>query len=323
MKKSFGAIAAVASGLVLLGGPVSAQEKFPSRPITMIIPAPPGGGTDSVGRALGDLVEPILGQKVVIENKPGAGGTLGVTLLTQAPADGYLVEAAYNGPLTALPHTLAVSYKLDSYIPIIQFGETGYVFCTKSDFPAKDANGLIAHLKANPGKFTYAVDGIGNTVHLGAEILFQKFDVKARPVPFNGSSEQVRAVLGGHVDIFSGSSGSVLPHIKAGTLKCPFVTTTGRNPAIPDAVSLKELGVSDYQAVLWWGLIAPKGTPADRVAILEQAFRKAMESPKYKAVLANLGGTSEGRALNDFSAAIKTEYELNGSVVKRLGIQPK
>jgi tripartite-type tricarboxylate transporter receptor subunit TctC len=317
------ALAAVVLALAALATPSLAQEKYPSRPITLYIPAPPGGGTDTVGRTLAELVEPILGQKVVVENKPGAGGTLGVTLLTQAPPDGYVLEAAYNGPLTALPHTLAVSYTFDSYIPIIEFAASGYVFCVRSEFPAKDAKEMIAHLKANPGKFTYAVDGIGNTVHLGAEILFQKFGVKVRPVPFNGSSEQVRAVLGGHVDIFTGSSGSILPHMKAGTLKCPFVTTVARNPAVPDAVGLADLGVTDFQAALWWGLIAPKGTPPDRIAILENAFRKAMDSPKYKAAIASLGATSEASGPKEFSAHIRKEYEINGAAVKQLGLSPK
>ena len=321
MKKILGALAVACLAALPLAGP--AQEKFPSRPITLYIPAPPGGGTDSVGRALAELVEPILGTKVVVENKPGAGGTLGVTLLTQAKPDGYTLAGAYNGPLTALPHTLAVSYGLDSYIPIIEFGASGYVFCVKSDFPVKDAKEMIEHLKKNPGKFTYAVDGIGNTVHLGAEILFNKVGVKARPVPFNGSAEQVRAVLGGHVDIFTGSSGAVLAHVKAGTLKCPFVTTTARNPAVPDAVGLGDLGVSDFQAALWWGLIAPKGTPPDRVKILEDAFRKAMESPKFKAVLATLGATAPTGGSKEFANHIKTEYDLSGAAVKQLGLTPK
>lgn len=317
--------AATTATLLALGlsaASVHAQEKYPTRPITMYIPAPPGGGTDSVGRTLAELVEPILGQKVIVENKPGAGGTVGVTLLTQAPPDGYTLEGAYNGPLTALPHTLAVSYNKDSYVPIIEFAASGYVFCVRKDFPAKDAKEMIAHLKANPGKYTYAVDGVGNTVHLGAEILFGKFGAKARPVPFNGSSEQVRAVLGGHVDIFTGSSGSVLPHIKSGALKCPFVTTTKGNPAVPGAVGLGELGITDYQAALWWGLIAPKGIAPEKVAILENAFRKAMESPRFKETIAKLGATSDGLGPKEFAEHIRTEYELNGKVVKQLGLPP-
>lgn len=314
--------AAATAAALLLSIPGQAQQAYPTRPITLIIPAPPGGGTDSLGRTLAELVEPILGQKVVVENKPGAGGTLGVTLLTQASPDGYTLVGAYNGPLTALPHTLAVSYSLDSYIPIIEFAASGYVFCVRSDFQAKDAKEMIAHLKANPGKLTYAVDGIGNTVHLGAEIIFGKFGVKARPVPFNGSSEQVRAVLGGHVDIFTGSSGSVLPHIKSGALKCPFVTTTKGNPAVPSAVGLGDLGIADYQAALWWGLIAPKGTPDNRVKILENAFRKGMDSPKFKSATTALGATSDGLGPQEFANHIRTEYELHGRIVKQLGLQP-
>jgi len=273
-----------------------------------------------MGRTLADLAGPILGQKIVVENKPGAGGTLGITLLTQAPPDGYTLAGAYNGPLTALPHTLAVSYTMDSYIPIIEFGSSGYVFCVKSDFPAKDAKELIAQLKANPGKYTYAVDGIGNTVHLGGEVLFQSLGIKARAVPFNGSSEQLRAVLGGHVDIFTGSSGVVLSHLKAGTLKCPFVTTASRNPAVPEAVGLKELGIDNVEVALWWGLIAPKGTPPDRIKILEAAFKQAKESPKFKAALDTLGATAERPGQQEFILHIKTESEVLGKVVQQLGL---
>lgn len=308
--------------LLALSGPAFGQA-FPARPITMIVPAPPGGGTDTLSRTLAELAEPILGQKIVVENKVGASGTLGVTLLTQAAPDGYTLAGAFNGPLTALPHTQSVSYDLSSYVPIVEFGASGYVFCVRSDFPAKDGKEFIAHLKANPGKFTYAVDGIGNTVHLGAEVLFQRFGVKARAVPFNGASEQLRAVLGTHVDIFTGSSGIVLPHVKAGTLKCPMVTTGSKNPAVPDATSLKELGVADFETALWWGLIAPKGTPADRVTILENAFRKAKESPKFKEALAKLGATDERPGQQEFIKHIRDEFDVNAKVVQQLGLSTK
>src|SRR5687767_12518616 len=175
--------------LALLGAATThAQERFPARPVEVIVPTPPGGGVDIVARLLASLVEPALGAKVVVSNKPGGGGALGVVQLTQARPDGYTVAAVWNAPMTILPHTLSVPYTLEDYLPITQLtGGTPFVFCAKLDFPAAGGKEFVELLRANPGKYTYGNDGVAGSVQLAAERAFGKLGVRMRPVPFGGA----------------------------------------------------------------------------------------------------------------------------------------
>ena len=301
----------------------AAQDKYPSRPIQVMVPTPPGGGTDIIARQLAEIVEPILGQKLVIENKPGGGGSVGTALITQARPDGYTLLMNFNGPLTTLPHSLQVPYTTDSYTPIIQVGFGSYVLCTAPDFPASSAKELIAQLKQNPGKYTYGNDGVGNTMQLAAERIFRHFDVKARPVPFGGAGETARNFLGGHVDFYGGSLPPILPHVAAGKAKCLLLTSAADNPAMPGASGLAALGIPQLETVLWWGLIGPKGLPANVVETLEKAFHEAVASPRFKETMEKQGATPVARGSKEMAALIDKEYAALGEVAKAVGLQKK
>jgi tripartite-type tricarboxylate transporter receptor subunit TctC len=303
--------------------PVAAQERYPSRPIQLIVPSPPGGGTDIFGRQLAELVEPILGQKLVVENKPGGGGTVGTTLVTQARPDGYTLGMIWNSPLTTSPHSLQVPYTPDSYTPIIQIGSSSYVLCTAPDFPAANGKEFIAHLKQNPGKYTYGNDGVGGTMQLAAERIFGEFGAKVRPVPFGGAGETARNFLGGHVDFYGGSLPPILPHVAAGKAKCLVLTSAANNPALPAASGLADLGAPGAETVLWWGVIGPKGLPADRVQAIEAAFRKAAESPRFKEVQQKQGATAVIRGSDEMAKLIRSEHAALGAVAQSLGLQRK
>jgi tripartite-type tricarboxylate transporter receptor subunit TctC len=302
---------------------VAAQEKFPTRPVQMIMPTPPGGGTDILGRKLAEAVEPFLKQKVVIENKPGGGGSIGIAQAAQARPDGYTIAGVFNGALTTLPHTMNLPYSLDQLTPMLQIGSGSYVVCAREDFPASTAEELIQTLKAAPNKYTLGNDGVGNTMQLAAERILGHFGAKTRPVPFGGAGETARNFLGGHVDLYGGSILAILPHVKAGKAKCPLLTSAEDNPALPGASGLKRLGVPELETVLWWGILTPKGVPAERFNILRDAFKQAMETPAYRETLERLGATPTFREGEALAKYIKSEHDALGEVAKTLGLEKK
>ena len=309
---------------LLAAAAAQAQERFPARPIEVIVPTPPGGGVDIVARLLASLVEPALGTKVVVSNKPGGGGALGVSQLTQARPDGYTVAAVWNAPITILPHTLAVPYALDDYLPITQLtGGTPFVFCAKPEFPAAGGKEFVELLRANPGKYTYGNDGVAGSVQLAAERTFGKLGARMRPVPFGGAGETLKNFLGGHVDVYGGTIPTILEFVRGRQAKCLLVTSPQRTPALPETASLGELGVPETASELWRGIIAPKGVPADRAAVLEKAFRQATQHPKFLEFEASRGEAAVGSSAADFAKLIRTEYEANAQVIKRLGLGRK
>jgi len=316
-------LAAVASALALVA-PGHAQERFPSRPIELIVPTPPGGGVDIVARMLASLVEPMLATKVAVVNKPGGGGSIGVSLLTQAKPDGYTLAAVWNAPITILPHTLSVPYGVDDYTAITQLtGGTPFVFCMKPGFPAANGQELMELLRSQPGKYTYGNDGVAGAVQLAAERAFGRVGAGMRPVPFGGAGETVKNFLGGHVDVYGGTIPTILEFVRAGQAKCLLVTAAQRVPALPDTTSLGELGLADTASELWRGIIAPKGIPAPRAAAIEKAFRQATREPKFLEFEASRSEAAVGNSGSEFARLIRAEYEANAAILKRLGLQRK
>ncbi|WP_170149876.1 Bug family tripartite tricarboxylate transporter substrate binding protein [Rhodoplanes roseus] len=315
-----GALALASTALV--PAPAAAQE-FPSRPITLIVPAPPGGGTDVFARQIAEAVEPILKQKVIVDNRAGGGGTVGTTLITAAQPDGYTLGFIWNSPLTTSPHSLAVSYTPDSYASVMSIGFSSYVLCTAPSFPAANAKELVDQIKANPGKFTYGNDGLGGTMQLAAERVFSKLGAKVRPVPFGGAGETARNFLGGHVTFYGGSLPPILPHAAAGKAKCLLLTSAGKNPALPQASGLDDIGLGAEETVLWWGLIAPAKTPPAILEKLEKAFMEAAATPKFKEAMDKQGATLRVLGAKDTGALIRNELAALGAVAKAIGIERK
>ncbi|MEK7877789.1 MAG: tripartite tricarboxylate transporter substrate binding protein, partial [Pseudomonadota bacterium] len=300
-----------------------AQEKFPTRPIEIIVPTPPGGGTDITARLLAELVEPMLGQKVVVVNKAGAGGTLGMSAVVQAKPDGYTLGGLWNAPLTMTPHSQAVPYSLQDYVAISLADTAPALLCTKPDFPANTGKEFIEVIRSNPNKYTYGNDGVVGMLHLSTERIFTRLGVKARPVPFGGAGETLKNFLGGHVDIYAGSIPPIVPHVKAGSAKCLLLTSKEKNAAVPQAASLSELGIPETATYLWHGIVGPKGIPPDRVAILEKAFAQAAKSGKFRQLMEARGVTVEGSGAAEFRKLIDTEFKAMGEVVTALGMVKK
>lgn len=311
--------------LVLALGPSAAwAQPFPAKPIELIVPTPPGGGTDITARLLAELAEPFVGQKVVVVNKPGGSGSVGIALLARARPDGHTLAFVWNAPLTIVPHTLEVGYGLDDYTPISQStGGTPLIFCAKPDFPAKDGKEFLEHLRQYPDRYTYGNDGVGATVQLAGERVFRAVGVKVRAVPFGGAGETLKAFLGGHVDIYGGSIPPVIGYVKEGKMKCLLATAVERNPALPGTTSLGELGLANKASDLWRGVIGPKGLPADRVAFLEKAFRQAAQTAKFREALVARGEQPIGSTAAEFRKAIATEFAEHDEIIQSLGLKKK
>jgi tripartite-type tricarboxylate transporter receptor subunit TctC len=314
-------LAAFATGAPV---PACAQEKFPTRPIEMIVPTPPGGGVDITGRMLADAVEPYLGVKVVIVNVPGASGGLGVTRMTAAKPDGYTLAYVWNAPLTIAPHVLDIAYTLQNYTPVSQTtGGTPLIFCVRPDFPAANGKEFVEIVKQNPDKYTYGNDGVGALVQLAGERLFQPLGLKLRAVPFGGAGETLRNFLGAQVDIYGGSPPPILPHLQDGKAKCLLATTAARNPSVPDATSAGELGLSEKATELWRGVIAPSNVPPDRLKILEDAFGKAAHADNLKNHTAKNGERVVGSTSAEFAKLVAAEHQDFGEIVRGLGLAKK
>ena len=218
----------VVAALAAFGGAAHAQV------VKIIVPTPPGGGTDGFFRVVGKEAEAFLKQNVIIENVPGAGGTIGVGKLVAAKPDGLTLAGIWSSPLTATPHTLKETpYTPNDYIPVIELSHTPYVMCVDAKFPASTGWELVSELKKNPDKYTFGNDGVGGTGQLAAARVYRALGVKVRDVPFKGSGETLTNFLGGHVDIFVGSPAPILASAASGKSKCLIVTSAERLPALP------------------------------------------------------------------------------------------
>jgi len=305
---------------LLCAASAGAQEKYPSRPIEMIVHYAPGGGTDILMRQLAQVMEPVLGQKIVIVNKPGGGGLLGIAAVTQAKPDGYTLGGVANAPLTMVPHIQPAPYAPTDYVSVSLIDTAPTVLCVKAAFPANNASELIAHLRSNPNKYTYGTDGVGAIIQLSFERIFFKTGVKARAVPFGGAGETVKNYLGGHVDIYGGAITTILPHLKDGSTKCLLVTGPDRITSLPQAGSLTDLGIADASTLTWHGVIAPKGIAPDRLAFLEKAFQQAARSPMIREYMETRGLRVEATSSAEFRKVIDAEYVAMGQVIKAIGL---
>jgi tripartite-type tricarboxylate transporter receptor subunit TctC len=305
---------------LLCVAPGARAADYPKGPIRVIVPTPPGGGADTFARLTAQAVEPILHTSVIVENRPGAGGTIGTGYVARANPDGYTLGFLWNGPLTTTPNTMKVSYTRDSYTPIIEIGYASYVMCVAPDFPASNAKEFIEQLRRNPGKYTYGTDGAGGTMQLAAERIFAHFAIKQIAVPFKGSGETLQAFLGHQVDIFGGSLQPILPYMKNATAKCLLLTSGADNPQAPQASGLDAVGAKGLDVGLWYALIGPKGLPSDIVDILYRAYREAAQAPAVLAAMARNGTTPGTHDPKETKEMIAREYEALREVAERLGL---
>jgi tripartite-type tricarboxylate transporter receptor subunit TctC len=305
-----------------ISGIASAQQ-FPVKPITVIIPAAPGGGTDTFGRKIAEQAQKELNQPLIVDNRGGGSGTIGLGQVARAKPDGYTVGFVWNSPLTAVPHSLNVPYKNTDYSALMSIGYSSYVICAQPDFPANTGQELIEVLRANPEKYTIGNDGVGGTMQLASERIFAEAGVKVRQIPFKGAGDTAKNFLGGHIDLYGGSITAIQPHVNAGKAKCLLLTSAEGNAALPQASSLTDIGMPNEETVLWWGLVVPADTPQAIKDQLEVAFMKAADSESVKEAMAQQGAVNRPRGAAETNKLIASEYDALEQVAKSIGLEKK
>ena len=276
--------------LALAAAAVAAWGQYPSRPVTLIVPFAAGGPTDVVARTLGVAMTKTLGQTVVIENKLGAGGTIAANFVAKANPDGYTVFIHHNGMATA-----PALYRKLPFNPLTDFDYIGQVadvpmtLLARRDFPPNNLREFISYVRANKEKINLANAGPGAVSHLCGMLLQQALGVELTTVPFQGTAPALMALLGGQVDVLCDQTTQTIPHIKADKVKFYGVTTKHRIQALPDAPTLDEQGLKDFEVVVWHGIYVPKGTPREAIDKLNEALRAALRDPMVAARFAELG----------------------------------
>jgi tripartite-type tricarboxylate transporter receptor subunit TctC len=321
-------LAALTGAIVVtfaLSGMPSQAANYPSRNVTLIVPSPPGGGTDTQARILAPKLSEILGQTVVIENRPGASGNIGAQAVAKAPADGYTMLAMISSHVIN-PHVLKiVPYNIDKDFAMISRTVTvPGVLVGNPKLPAKNLKDLIAYLKANPGKVAFGSAGVGSLSQLIVELFAQQTGVKMLHVPYRGTHPALNDTLSGQVQLDVPDLTIVLSQIKAGKLIAYGVTSAKRAAIAPDIPTLAEQGVTGFNAVQWFGLCAPAGTPPAIIAKLHDAVVKALNDPEVKARYAKLAMTPEPSASPaEYSKFVHDEGVRWGNVVKAAHITAK
>ncbi|WP_425106684.1 Bug family tripartite tricarboxylate transporter substrate binding protein [Ancylobacter sp.] len=322
MKRTlFAAAIATLAAALAPAGPVAAQD-FPTRPVTLVIPFAAGGSTDLVGRLIAERMAAELGQPVVVENKGGAGGNLGAAQVAKASPDGYTILMG-----TVATHALNPAlYKKMPYDPVTSFAPVSLlvvvpnVLVVNPDFPAKTTEELIALLKKDPGKYSYASSGNGTPLHLSGELFKSMADVDMQHIPYQGAGPALVDVLSGQVPIMFDNLPSSTSHIKSGKLRALGVTTAKRAPSFPDVPAIAE-AVPGYETYTWNAVFAPAGTPPEVVAKLNAAANKALADPKVQARLADFSAVSVGSTPEELGAHVKKEIAKWAPIVKASGAQ--
>ena len=298
----------------------SALAEYPERPIELTIPASAGGGTDTSARKLAILLEEKLGTSIAVLNVSGGGGSVGASQFMQSKPDGYSLFATWNSPLTTVPQVQNVAYTLDSFTPIASTSETAYTLCVNADFPASNGEEFLTELADNPDKYTYGNDGVGGTMQLAAERIFQARDISAVSIPFGGASETLQNFLGGHVDIYGGSISTVLPYVESEEAKCLLVTSAADVPALPQASGLAQLGMADEETLLWRAILGPKGMDPAIAEKLSTVIDESVNDPSYVDFLATKGEVPNVVTGADLAARLQSEYEALSAVSSALGL---
>jgi tripartite-type tricarboxylate transporter receptor subunit TctC len=314
---------AIAAALFLTAaGIVSAQPAWPAKPITMVVPFPPGGLADIVARPVAEAMSRELGQPVIIENKAGAGGGIGMALVAKAPPDGYTVVMALSS-LTVIPEADVVlgrpqMFALNALRPIARFTADPTVLAVRADAPWKTVKDFVEDAKRRPGALNYGSSGNYGTMHVPMEILSQSAGIKMTHVPFTGAGPAVIALLGGQIDAVSSGPATVLQQVKAGKLRVLAHWGNGRLDALPDAPALKAAGY-DAEYAQWSGLFIPSATPEPIAQRLRAAARAAANDAKVKEVILNAGSPILYQDSPDFEKYVHADARRMADVVKKIG----
>jgi tripartite-type tricarboxylate transporter receptor subunit TctC len=302
---------------------VASAQSYPNRAVKVIVPWPPGQATDIAARMVAQKLQEQTGQPFVIDNRPGAGGSLGTAVAAQSAADGYTLLAASSGPISIMPSLQKLTYEPQKdFVLISLITRNPYALVVNPSFPANNAKEFVALLKANPDKYTFGSSGTGATAHLLTELFNSMAQVQARHIPYKGSAPALTDVMNGQVTYMIETVASMAGHIKSGRLKALGVSTSKRAAALPDVPTLAEAaGLPDYDAAAWIGYAAPAGIPREALARLSAEIQKALQTPDMQEKLLNAGLDPVASRPEELPAFMRREQERYAAVIKNANIK--
>jgi tripartite-type tricarboxylate transporter receptor subunit TctC len=315
------ALRIIAAALALAAAPFSFAQKYPAKPVRIVVPFAPGGGSDFIARFTAQRLSDALGSQVIVENRPGAGGLLGIEQGVKADPDGYtltLIASSYtvNAALYPLKYD-----PIGDITPIVQISQGPMLVVANPKMPAKTIQELIAAAKAKPGSINFASAGQGSITHMVAELFQSRAGVKMNHVPYKGTGPALTDTISGQTDIFFSSTATALPHVKSGRLRAIAVTTAKRLPAEPKVPTIAESGVAGFDVPLWHGLIGPKGLPPAVVERINTEVNKILHIKETADQLQTDGVAPAGGSAGQFHEQIKKEIGLWRDVVAKTGVK--
>ena len=303
---------------------VFAQSKFPSKPVTIIVPYPAGGSNDTFAREVGKRLSEAWKQPVIVDNRAGAGGSIGAALVSKAPPDGYTIcllsssfttNAAIQANLPFDPVT--------GFTPIAMVAKGPMLLTVSNQLPVKNLGEFIALAKSQPGKLNYATSGMGSTNHFATELLMRAAGIQMIHVPYKGMPPAVADVIGAHADVLIASAPSVYQHVKAGRIRGLGVTSEGPSAVVPDLPSIQQSGVKGYRFELWWGILAPPKTPPEIAAMMNSEVNRIINTQEIREVFLREGAEPAPMSMQQFAATIASEIEGWKKVAKEANIKPE
>jgi tripartite-type tricarboxylate transporter receptor subunit TctC len=313
-----------AVGLTLASLAASAQTTFPNKVVRIVVPFGPGGASDALPRLIATPLSSMWGHSVIVENRPGAAGNIGMELGAKAAPDGYTLTSAPVGNLALNPHLYSkLSFDvLKDFTPITLVGSVQNVLVVHPSVPAKSVKELVALLKARPGELTYASGGVGTQAHMAGEMFKAMTHTDMTHIAYKGVGASVTDLLGGHVAMIFAQVHSVMPYIESGKLRALGVASVKRVAQLPNVPTIAEAAnLSGFEAVSWYALVGPAGMPKEVVAKIQADVAKAIQLPDVREKLGNMGVDAVGSTPDQLRVAIKTDYDRYGAIIRKLGIK--
>jgi tripartite-type tricarboxylate transporter receptor subunit TctC len=324
MKRYTGALAAgvFVAACAFAAGSAWAQASYPSKPVRIIVPWPPGGGADVLTRMLSPKLSEALGQQTVIDNRGGAAGNIGAELAAKSPPDGYTIVFAYSGTHSINPHIYSkMPFRETDFAPLIWLASVPQVVVVHPSLPVKTIKHLIALDRSKPGQLSYGSSGNGAINHLAGELFNHMTGTRLVHVPYKGGGPAAVALISGEIALILGEPASLVGHIKAGKVRAVAVTTSARSLSFPELPTVAESGVPGYEVTSWNGMLAPAGTPADIVRRLNAEYNKIISDPEMRKRMIANGYEPVGGPPEKFGEHIRAEIAKWAPVVKRANVR--
>ncbi|MVW70759.1 tripartite tricarboxylate transporter substrate binding protein [Bordetella sp. 15P40C-2] len=301
----------------------AAAEDYPTKPITIVLPYATGGSADLLARLAAQAIQDKLGQSVIVESKPGAGGVLGTEYVARAKPDGYTLLVTASGTMAVNPYVYKLRYRpLEDFEQVTVLVDLPFVVVTNNEFPTKDLKEFVDYARANPNAIRFGNAGMGTQQHLTQMMIGRAADVQLNIVPYKGSSPAMNDLLGGHIDAVLDNTGVQTPFIKSGKVRPLFVTAPERVAALPDVPTAAEAGLPGFQSVAWFGLAAPHGTPEAVVEKIQQAVAEAFAKPEMQQRLLDVAMIPKASTPAETTERVKADLQTFGKIAKEIDLQP-